>query len=90
MLSKSKLQTIAWTSRITVAEAFYRDVLGLVVKARSDGAVVFDVDGADLLVSPVASPRYVHYGVRFRYELIYGLSAGQDNHVLFAGLFPQH
>jgi catechol 2,3-dioxygenase-like lactoylglutathione lyase family enzyme len=57
MLSKSKLQTIVWTSRISVAEAFYRDVLRLVVKARSDGAVVFDVDGADLRVSPVTSTR---------------------------------
>lgn len=55
MLSNSKLQTIVWTSRISVAEAFYRDVLGLVVKARSDGAVVFDVNGADLRVSPVTS-----------------------------------
>lgn len=57
MLSKSKLQSIIWTSRISAAEAFYHDVLGLVVKARSDGAVVFDVGGADLRVSPVASTR---------------------------------
>jgi len=55
MFSKSKLQSIIWTSDIAVAEAFYRDVLGLVVKTRSDGAVVFDVDGADLRVSPVPS-----------------------------------
>ena len=55
MLSKAKLQPIVWTSRISVAEDFYRDVLGLVVKARSDGAVIFDVDGADLRVSPIPS-----------------------------------
>lgn len=55
MLAKAKLQSIVWTSRISVAEAFYREVLGLAVKARSDGAVVFDVDGADLRLSPVPS-----------------------------------
>jgi catechol 2,3-dioxygenase-like lactoylglutathione lyase family enzyme len=55
MFSKSKLQSIVWTSRIPEAEAFYRDVLGLNLKAKSDGALVFDVDGADLRVSPVPS-----------------------------------
>jgi len=53
MLSTSKLQSIVCTARIAEAEAFYRDVLGLAVKARSDGAVVFDVNGADLRLSPV-------------------------------------
>ncbi|MCB1692156.1 MAG: VOC family protein [Pseudomonadales bacterium] len=53
MLSQSRLQTIIWTSRLPAAEAFYRDVLGLTVKSRSDGAVVFDVGGADLRLSPV-------------------------------------
>jgi len=57
MLSHSKLQSIIWTSRIAEAEAFYRDILGLTVKARADGAVVFDVGGADLRVSPVPSTR---------------------------------
>ena len=53
MLSDSKLQTIVLTSRPDEAEAFYREALGLTLKDRSDGALVFDVNGADLRVSPV-------------------------------------
>ena len=55
MLSKSRLQTIVWTSRISEARQFYRDVLGLSLKDESDGALVFDVSGGDLRVSPVPS-----------------------------------
>jgi catechol 2,3-dioxygenase-like lactoylglutathione lyase family enzyme len=55
MLSNSKLQSIIWTSSISEAEAFYRDVLGLVLVTKSDGALVFDVGGSDLRVSPVPS-----------------------------------
>jgi len=55
MLSKSKLQSIIWTSRLSEAEVFYRDVLGLELKGQSDGALVFDVSGGDLRVSPVPS-----------------------------------
>ena len=55
MLTHSKLQSIIWTSRIAEAETFYRDVLGLNLRARSDGALVFDVGGGDLRVAPVPS-----------------------------------
>lgn len=55
MLSNSKLQSIIWTSRIDEAEMFYRDVLGLSLRTKSDGALVFDVGGSDLRVSPVPS-----------------------------------
>ena len=55
MLRNSKLQSIVWTSRIAEAETFYRDVLGLTLRTRSDGALVFDVGGCDLRVSPVPS-----------------------------------
>lgn len=55
MLSKSKLQSIIWTSRIIEAEKFYRDLLGLSLRTRSDGALVFDVGGGDLRVAPVPS-----------------------------------
>jgi len=55
VLTNSKLQSIIWTSRIAEAEIFYRDVLGLTLKARSDGALVFDVSGGELRVSPVPS-----------------------------------
>ena len=55
MLTSSKLQSIILTSRIAEAETFYRDVLGLTLRARSDGALVFDVGGGDLRVAPVPS-----------------------------------
>ena len=55
MLSQSKLQSIIWTSRIDQAEMFYREVLGLSLQSKSDGALVFDVGGGDLRVSPVPS-----------------------------------
>jgi catechol 2,3-dioxygenase-like lactoylglutathione lyase family enzyme len=53
MLTSSKLQSIIWTSRIAEAEIFYRDVLGLTLRTKSDGALVFDVGGCDLRVSPI-------------------------------------
>ena len=53
MLSNAKLQTIIWTSRIAEARAFYQDTLGLTLRETSDGALVFDVGGGDLRVSPV-------------------------------------
>jgi catechol 2,3-dioxygenase-like lactoylglutathione lyase family enzyme len=55
MLASSSLQTIVWTSRIAEAEEFYLGVLGLPLKGKSHGALVFDVGGCDLRVSPVPS-----------------------------------
>ena len=55
MLTHSKLQSIIWTSRIAEAETFYRDVLGLTLRKKSDGALVFDVGGSDLRVAPIPS-----------------------------------
>ena len=55
MLTNSKLQSIIWTSRIAEAESFYREVLGLTLRTKSDGALVFDVGGSDLRVAPVPS-----------------------------------
>lgn len=55
MLTHSKLQSIIWTSKIAEAETFYRDVLGLTLRSKSDGALVFDVGGGDLRVAPVPS-----------------------------------
>jgi catechol 2,3-dioxygenase-like lactoylglutathione lyase family enzyme len=55
VLTHSKLQSIIWTSRIAEAEIFYRDVLRLTLRTKSDGALVFDVAGSDLRVSPVPS-----------------------------------
>ena len=55
MLRNSKLQSIIWTSKLAEAETFYRDVLGLTLRTRSDGALVFDVGDSDLRVAPVPS-----------------------------------
>jgi catechol 2,3-dioxygenase-like lactoylglutathione lyase family enzyme len=53
MLASSTLQTIVWTSRIAEAEKFYSGVLGLPLQGKSHGALVYDVGGSDLRVSPV-------------------------------------
>ena len=50
MLSSSRLQTIIWTSRLAEAEQFYSGVLDLHFKGKSDGSLVYDVGGGDLLV----------------------------------------
>lgn len=55
MLARSRLQTIILTSRLAEAARFYTDVLGLHLRGRSDGALIFDVNGSDLRVCPVAS-----------------------------------
>jgi catechol 2,3-dioxygenase-like lactoylglutathione lyase family enzyme len=55
MLASSKLQTIVLSSRLAEAEKFYGDVLELKLKGKSHGALVYDVGGADLRVSPVPS-----------------------------------
>jgi catechol 2,3-dioxygenase-like lactoylglutathione lyase family enzyme len=53
MLALSQLQTIVWTSRISEAEKFYSGVLGLPLRGKSHGALIYDVGGSDLRVSPV-------------------------------------
>jgi catechol 2,3-dioxygenase-like lactoylglutathione lyase family enzyme len=53
MLASAKLQTIILSSHLAEAEKFYGDVLGLPLKGKSHGALVYDVGGADLRVSPV-------------------------------------
>jgi catechol 2,3-dioxygenase-like lactoylglutathione lyase family enzyme len=55
MLASSVLQTIVWTSRIAEAERFYSDILALPLKGKSHGALIYDVGGSDLRVSPVPS-----------------------------------
>lgn len=57
MLASSRLQTIICTSRLTEAERFYGEVLGLPVKGKSHDGVIYDVGGGDLLVAPVPSTR---------------------------------
>jgi catechol 2,3-dioxygenase-like lactoylglutathione lyase family enzyme len=55
VLASSKLQTIIWTSRVADAEQFYSAVLGLPFKRKSHGALIYDVGGSELRVSPVLS-----------------------------------
>lgn len=57
MLASSTLQTIVLTSRIAEAEKFYSGVLGLPLNDKSHGALVYDVGGSDLRVSPVPETR---------------------------------
>ena len=53
MLAAARLQTIVWTSRTAEAERFYGNVLGLPLKGRSHGALLYDVGGSELRVSPI-------------------------------------
>jgi catechol 2,3-dioxygenase-like lactoylglutathione lyase family enzyme len=55
MLGTSILQTVIWTSRITEAEQFYTNLLGLRFRGKSDDALVYEVSGSNLRVSPVPS-----------------------------------
>jgi catechol 2,3-dioxygenase-like lactoylglutathione lyase family enzyme len=51
----SKVQTIICTSRIKDAEHFYGTVLGLSLKGRSLGSLVYQVGNSTIRVSPVQS-----------------------------------
>lgn len=55
MLDHARLQTIVWTGDTPRAQSFYSDVLGLPLKGHSHGALVYEVGGAELRVSPVPS-----------------------------------
>jgi catechol 2,3-dioxygenase-like lactoylglutathione lyase family enzyme len=57
MFASAKLQAIICTSKIQQAEQFYGGLLGLPLQARSLGALVYDVGGTALRVSPVPSTR---------------------------------
>ena len=50
MLASSRLQTLVLCSRLAEAERFYSDVLGLPLKGRSDGGLVYEVGGGTLRV----------------------------------------
>jgi len=57
MFASAKLQVIICTSKIQQAEQFYSGVLGLPLQARSLGALIYDIGGTPLRVSPVPSTR---------------------------------
>ena len=92
MLASSKLQTIIWTSRLDEAEQFYGGVLGLSFKGKSQGALVYDVSGGELRVSPVpATQPSIHTVLGFAVsnlgDVIAALSARGIKCERFAG-FP--
>lgn len=53
MLATANLQTIVLTARPDEAAAFYRDVLELPTRGRSDGALVFTVGDTSLRLAAV-------------------------------------
>lgn len=53
MFASADLQTLILVSRIEAAERFYGGVLGLSLRSRSDGALVYDVGRGTLRVAPV-------------------------------------
>jgi catechol 2,3-dioxygenase-like lactoylglutathione lyase family enzyme len=55
MLNGATLQSIILTARIDDAEKFYCDTLELKLRAKSDGALVFNIGGGNLRVAPVPS-----------------------------------
>ena len=55
MLSGSRLQAIICTTKPRMAEDFYCHVLQLPLRGRSHGALILDVGGTDLRISPVPS-----------------------------------
>jgi catechol 2,3-dioxygenase-like lactoylglutathione lyase family enzyme len=55
MLSHSRLQTIILTSRLAEAERFYTEVLGLELRRRLNGHLLYDVGGSDLTLGSVPS-----------------------------------
>jgi len=63
VLRSATLQTIVWTTRVAEAERFYGGVLELPLKTRSHGALVFEVGGGELRVSPVPGTRATEHTV---------------------------
>ena len=55
MLADARLQTLVWTADKPRAAAFYEGVLGLARRGESHGALVYEVGGGELRVSPVPS-----------------------------------
>jgi catechol 2,3-dioxygenase-like lactoylglutathione lyase family enzyme len=55
MLASSRLQPIICTARLSEAQRFYGETLGLPLKSHSHGGIIYDVGGGDLLLMPVPS-----------------------------------
>ena len=89
MLGSARLQTLVWTSDTVRARPFYTDVLGLRFKGESLGALVYDVGGAELRVSPVpATAPSEHTVLGFAVDDIGAVADGLARHAVAPERFP--
>jgi catechol 2,3-dioxygenase-like lactoylglutathione lyase family enzyme len=89
MLGTARLQTLVWTADTTRAKAFYTDVLGLDFKRESFGALVYEVGGGELRVSPVPSTEpSTHTMLGFAVENIDNVVDELEKHAVNAERFP--
>ena len=88
MLRSARLQTLVWTSDTARARAFYTDVLGLSFKGESFGALVYEVGGGDLRVSPVPSTEpSAHTVLGFAVEDLCEVIDGLEKHAVITERF---
>jgi hypothetical protein len=89
MLGSARLQTLVWTADRTRAQVFYSECLGLKLKGESHGALVYDVGGGDLRVSPVPSTEpSAHTVLGFAVEDIDSIVDEFEKRALKAERFP--
>jgi len=86
MLAHARLQTLVWTADTARAGVFYSDVLGLPLKGQSFGALIYEVGGGELRVSPVPSTEpSAHTVVGFAVDDLEPVVAGLER----AGVAPE-
>jgi len=89
MLGSARLQTLVWTSDVARARAFYSDILGLRFTSVSLGALVYEVGGGTLRVSPVPSTEpSAHTVLGFEVDDIGAVAAAMSARGLQAERFP--
>jgi len=89
MLGSARLQTLVWTSDTARARPFYTDILGLRFAGESLGALVYDVGGAELRVSPVPSTTpSEHTVLGFAVDDIGAVADGLAHHAVAPERFP--
>jgi catechol 2,3-dioxygenase-like lactoylglutathione lyase family enzyme len=89
MLGAARLQTLVWTADRARAQIFYSECLGLKLKGESLGALVYDVGGGDLRVSPVPSTEpSTHTVLGFAVEDIDSIVGEFEKRALKAERFP--
>jgi len=89
MLGSARLQTLVWTSDTARAKPFYSDVLGLRFARESLGALVYEVGGGELRVSPVPSTKpSEHTVVGFAVDDLSEVVDGLEQHAIAPERFP--